>query len=59
LRDAELGLTRARLARINAVLDAAIAYADLIQAVGSSEWSTQTAGKTEDKTVTVKRTLAQ
>ncbi|MEM7675586.1 MAG: TolC family protein [Myxococcota bacterium] len=41
LRDAELGLTRARLARVNAILDAAIAHADLVQAVGSAEWATQ------------------
>ena len=38
LRDAELGLTRARIATINARLDAAIAYSDLIQAVGTKDW---------------------
>ena len=39
LRDAELGLTRARIATINARLDAAIAYADLVRAVGSDAWT--------------------
>ncbi len=39
LRDAELGLTRARLARINAQIDAAIAYADLTRSVGTNEWA--------------------
>ena len=40
LRDAELGLTRARIARTNARLAAEIAYADLVQAVGTKEWAT-------------------
>jgi adhesin transport system outer membrane protein len=38
LRDAELGLTQARLTAINARLDVEIAFADLVRAVGTSEW---------------------
>ena len=41
LRDAELGLTQARIAIINARLDAAIAFADLVQAVGTDDWAVQ------------------
>lgn len=39
LRDAELGLTRARIDAINARLDAEVAYADLVRFVGSDEWA--------------------
>lgn len=38
LRDAELGLTQARLTAINARLDLEIAFAELVRTVGSDEW---------------------
>ncbi len=52
LRDAELGLTRARIATVNARLDAAIAYSDLIAAVGSDEWAAAGLAPAEDAPAT-------